>query len=164
MTGCGKSSVGKVLAKKLGARLVDLDDVIAERHGSIKELFAKQGESAFRQLECEALRDVINECRGEMTILSCGGGVPTYKQSYELLSKSTTVIWLRRSADSLSADSQVLSRPPLNGSIEVYKRLHAERYPIYKSLAHYTFYNVFPQRTATEIIKKLELVEPENLK
>lgn len=155
MTGCGKSSVGRILAKKLGARLVDLDDEIVSRHGEIRKIFDEQGEAAFRQIEYETLEDVIGSSTGELTILSCGGGLPTFEPSRILLKEKTTVIWLRRSAESVCADERVLMRPPVNGDIENYKRLLEARYPIYKSTSHYSFYNSFPNRSAKAIIKKM---------
>ncbi|MBQ8249429.1 MAG: shikimate kinase [Clostridia bacterium] len=155
MTGCGKSSVGRILARKLGARLIDLDDEIVSRHGEIKKIFAEQGEAEFRKIEFETLSDIIATAKGELCVLSCGGGVPTYEPSRELIADKTTVIWLRRSADSVAADEKVLMRPPINGDIDNYKRLLDIRYPIYRKTAHYSFYNAFPQRTAAAIIKKL---------
>lgn len=155
MTGCGKSSVGRILAKKLAARLVDLDDEIVARHGEIKKIFADAGEEAFRKIEYDTLEAVVKEAGGELIILSCGGGLPTYEPSRRLLSEISTVIWLRRSADSVAADANVLARPPINGDVENYKRLLEVRYPIYKSTADYSFYNAFPQRTAKAIIKKM---------
>lgn len=162
MTGCGKSSVGRVLAKKTGAALIDLDDEITARHGSIKTIFAERGEEAFRELEYATLADVINGTDRGFTVLSCGGGVPTFEKSRRLLCDETTVVWLRRSADSVAADINVLSRPPVNGNIENYKRLLEVRYPIYRRTADYSFYNAFPQRTAAAIIKKLGLTKKED--
>ncbi len=155
MTGCGKSSVGRVLAKKLGARLVDLDDEIVARHGEIKKIFAEEGEEAFRKIEYDTLRVVVDEANGGLLVLSCGGGLPTYEPSRVLLREISTVVWLRRSAESVAASAEVLARPPINGDIENYKRLLEVRYPIYKSAADYSFYNSFPQRTAKAIIKKM---------
>ena len=157
MTGCGKSVVGRLLSKKIGARLVDLDDEIVLRHGEIKKIFAEKGEAEFRRIEYETLAHIIGEADGGMVILSCGGGLPTYEASKALLSASTTVVWLRRSAESVCADEKVLMRPPVNGDVNNYKRLLDERYPIYRSCAEYSFYNAFPQRTARAIIKKLQL-------
>ena len=59
--GCGKSSVGRRLSELLCCSFIDLDDVIAEREGrSIPEIFATEGEAAFRQMELNALEHVIN--------------------------------------------------------------------------------------------------------
>lgn len=155
MTGCGKSSVGRLLAKKLDARLVDVDDEIVARHGAIKEIFEAQGEEAFRKIERDTLAEIVTEAGGELIILSCGGGLVTYEPSRELLRETATVVWLRRSADSVAADPNVLLRPPINGDIANYKRLLKLRYPIYHEVSDYSFYNAFPQRTAANIIKKL---------
>ncbi len=157
MTGCGKTSVGKLLAKKLDARFIDLDAVIVSRYGPIKTIFAEKGEAAFRVLEYETLCDVVNEAKsGEgITILSCGGGVPTFARSRAVLKAQTTVIWLRRSVESIGKDSEILSRPPINGDIENYKRLLGKRYPIYRSTAEHSFFNTFPQRTAALIASRV---------
>ena len=157
MTGCGKSSVGRILARKIDAQLVDLDGEIVSRYGEIKKIFSENGEAEFRRIEFETLSDILDKANGELLILYCGGGIPTYEPSRELIFEKTTVIWLRRSADSVAADKNVLMRPPINGDISNYKKLLEVRYPIYRKTAHYSFYNAFPQRTAAAIIKKLSL-------
>ncbi len=154
MTGCGKTSVGKMLAKKLGAKFVDLDEEIIARYGVIKDIFAERGEAAFRELELATLKEVIDSAQ-ELTLLSTGGGAPTYRPSRELLKAHTTVIWLRRSPDTIPKDSPILTRPPVNGSMENYKRLMTQRYPIYRTTAQLSFFNSFPQRTASTIARKL---------
>ncbi len=162
MTGCGKSSVGRILAAKLGAVLVDLDDEITAKGENIKKIFSEQGEAAFRELEYGVLCDVISRTGGALTVLSCGGGVPTYEPSRQLLREKTTVIWLKRSVESVTANESVLMRPPVNGDVNNYRRLLDARYPIYMNTADYSFYNAFPGRTATAIIKKLELKKKES--
>ena len=157
MPGCGKSSVGRILAKKAGAVLIDLDDEIVARHGEIRRIFDEKGEDAFRKIEYETLKSVTDAADGRLMILSCGGGLPTFEESKELLKASTTVVWLRRSAESVCADERVLMRPPVNGDIDNYRRLLDKRYPIYRDTAEYSFYNAFPQRTARAIMKKLHI-------
>lgn len=154
MTGCGKTSVGKILAKKLGAAFVDLDDEIVARYGVVRDIFEKYGEGYFRELEYRMLCEVIDRA-DSFTVLSCGGGAPTYRQSKELLARKTLVIWLRRGVDSIGSESAIFTRPPINGSIENYKKLLTARYPVYREIADYNFYNRFPQRTAAAITKKL---------
>lgn len=156
MTGCGKTSVGRMLAKRLGAKFIDLDEEIVARHGVIKDIFAEKGEAAFRELELGTLREVIESNPEELVILSTGGGAPTYEPSRELLKASTYAVWLRRGAETIPADSPILARPPVNGSIENYKKLLGARYPIYRRTADLTVYNVYPQRTAATLAHKIK--------
>ena len=69
----GKSTVGPIVAEKLGLRFIDLDDEIEHRAGkSVGQIFADDGESGFRQLETETLRDVLND---ESSVVAGGGGI-----------------------------------------------------------------------------------------
>ena len=61
MTGCGKTSVGKRLAEHLGVPFVDLDEEIVKRRGAVKDIFAREGEEAFRKIEFEVLREIIRD-------------------------------------------------------------------------------------------------------
>ena len=76
--GCGKSSTGRALAARLGAHFVDLDEVIVARAGrSIPEIFREGGEAAFRQLELETLRAVLDGAGNTLTVFALGGGALT---------------------------------------------------------------------------------------
>ena len=161
MTGCGKTSVGKVLASRIGADFIDVDDEIVKKYGSIRAIFDERGDEGFREVEYETLMNIINsvssgknEPSGRITIISCGGGLPTYEKSARLIAERTLVVWLRRSPDSIPDDSEVLLRPPVNGSRENYKKLLDARCPIYRRVSDYSFYNSFPKRTAREIAKR----------
>lgn len=155
MTGCGKSTVGKLLAKKLSARFIDVDDEIIARHGEIKKIFDHLGEAEFRKIEYSVLKEILEGLCGEPAILSCGGGLPTYEPSRILLKEFATALWIRRSAKSVCSDENILNRPPINGDIENYKNLLKKREPIYKDTAQLSFYNIFPKRTASAIFKEV---------
>ena len=60
MTGCGKTSVGKVLASRIGADFIDVDDEIVKRHGSIRAIFDERGDEGFREVEYETLQSIID--------------------------------------------------------------------------------------------------------
>ena len=99
--GCGKSSVGRELAVRLGARLVDLDEEIAARSGRpIPEIFRTGGEELFRELELAALRAVLDEAAGD-TVLALGGGALTRSEARELIFGRTRCIWLRTRLDTI---------------------------------------------------------------
>ncbi|MFK7050651.1 MULTISPECIES: shikimate kinase [Flavobacterium] len=75
--GSGKSSVGRVLARKLALEFIDLDDFIVQKEGkSIKEIFDTEGEIYFRKLEHIVLKDLL--LKKESFVLSLGGGTPCY--------------------------------------------------------------------------------------
>lgn len=92
--GCGKSSVGKVLASRLGCAFADLDDYIVRREGrSIPEIF-KEGESSFRKIELEALISFIEEADAPC-VLALGGGTFTIEAARSLALERTRTVHLR---------------------------------------------------------------------
>ena len=113
--GCGKSSVGKRLAKAMDLPFVDMDDLIVERTGmQITEIFAKFGEPYFRQLETEALLQLA-EC-GQRMVISAGGGMPVQPQNQPILKEMGTVLLLEATVDTLVERLQFDdTRPILQG-------------------------------------------------
>jgi shikimate kinase len=88
----GKSTVGPVLAAKLGRLFIDLDRVIEAKVGStITELIAREGEERFRQIETETLREAAS--RGG-AIIAPGGGAITRPENRELMSRLGITVWL----------------------------------------------------------------------
>ena len=94
MMGCGKSTVGALLAEKLGLTLVDTDALIEAREGrSISEIFAADGEGYFRDQELGVSEELA---RRQGLVIACGGGLPMRPDCIGSLKYSGTVIWLRR--------------------------------------------------------------------
>ena len=86
----GKSSVGKLLSKKLSMKFLDLDDYIINKEGmSIAEIFEKKGEVYFRVIENKYLKEVLNT--KDQLILALGGGTPCYANNMEEINKGNTV-------------------------------------------------------------------------
>ena len=128
--GCGKSSVGRRLSELLCCPFMDLDLVIEEQVGrSIAEIFASDGEAAFRRIELEALRSIIlgNSCESvekqsvpqphsKALVLSLGGGSVMTPECAELVKENTLCIYLRTSVDTLveRLTDEAASRPLLN--------------------------------------------------
>ena len=86
MMGCGKSTVGKLLAQALGFAFVDTDQYIEAALGrSIPDIFAKEGEAFFRDRELDAAEELA---RGKGQVIACGGGLPTRADSIASLKVS----------------------------------------------------------------------------
>ena len=134
--GCGKSSVGRELASLLHLSFTDLDEYIARRAGSsIPEIFASEGEEAFRRRELEALR----ECLGP-GVLSLGGGTPTRPDAIRIIRQSGALcVFLRASEETLRRNLGPVAfiRRPMLRTHEL-SELLAARTPLYESLADIT--------------------------
>ena len=97
--GAGKSTVGKVLAKKLGRRFLDADHVIEERCGvKIPVIFEMEGEEGFRKREAQAIQDITAE---HEIVLATGGGAVLLAGNRQALSERGTVIYLHANPNEL---------------------------------------------------------------
>jgi len=110
MPGAGKSTVGKVLAEKLGRTFVDLDAAIEKMAGQIiSEIFEKFGENYFRQLESEALKTV--SFSEEKLVIATGGGTPCFHDNLDIMKKHGQVLYLKVTPEILAERLMAL---PLN--------------------------------------------------
>lgn len=133
MPGCGKSTVGRALAKQLGKRFVDADDVIVEKAGMpIPEIFARDGEPGFRAVETAVLAE-LGKQSGQ--VLATGGGCVTQTRNYPLLHQNGTIFWLQRDIAKLPTDGRPLSQS--NKLADMY----AVRKPMYESFADHAIDN-----------------------
>ena len=125
--GCGKSSVGRKLSELLCCRFMDLDDCIIEEAGcSIPEIFAQQGEPAFRKLEQEVLKNIVSDDSDGKTVLALGGGAVMTAGSEDIVHEGTICIYLKASVDTLiehltgeTADRPMLTQQSvISGEVE----------------------------------------------
>jgi shikimate kinase len=101
MMGVGKSSIGKALARALGRPFVDSDAaVVAERGMPIAQIFAEEGEDAFRIYELAALRRAV---AGEPAVIATGGGAVTHPQTHALLAEHALRVYLTLSPAALKS-------------------------------------------------------------
>ena len=127
MPGCGKTTVGRALAGKLGRTFVDLDEEIVRRAGMpIPEIFAREGEAGFRERESALVREF-----GERTglVVSTGGGVVTRRENYIPLKQNGLLLHLRRDPAALPTDGRPLSQA--TAPEELWRR----RAPLYAAFA-----------------------------
>lgn len=139
MMGCGKSTVGKILAKKLNYKFVDMDEYIENiAKDSIANLF-KKGEDNFRDYETKACSKIAKESN---CIIAAGGGVIKRKENIEYFKDNTTIIFIDRPIENIIDDIEVSKRPLLSNGKEVLYKLKDERYELYKKYSNYTVQNV----------------------
>jgi len=133
MPGCGKSTVGKLLADRLGKEFVDADAVTAERAGMpIPEIFSTFGEDVFRRHETAAL-DSLGMQSGK--IISTGGGCVTRERNYSLLHQNGTLFWLQRDPANLPTEGR-----PLSQKIKA-EEMYRIRKPLYEAFADFIINN-----------------------
>ncbi len=110
--GCGKTTVGQILAKILGYSFKDIDGVIEEREGkTVSEIFRLKGEQDFRALEKSVLSEIHQE---KNTVYACGGGIVLNPANRDTLSRNSLVIWLYASLESCLQRIDPSSRPLLD--------------------------------------------------
>lgn len=99
--GCGKSSIGRPLARRLGLGFVDMDSEIERRCGvTVQELFARDGEEAFRRQERALLEELI---AAEHTVVATGGGVPCFFDNIELMNRAGLTVYFKMTPEKLAA-------------------------------------------------------------
>ena len=145
MPGCGKSTVGKILAEKTGKKFVDADAEIVKTAGNpIPEIFAEGGEAAFRAVETKVLA-ALGKQSG--CVIATGGGCVTRQENLPLLRQNGSLFWLKREIGLLPKDGRPLS---LSSDLQ---QMYAIRRPMYEAFADFAIENDgSPEETAGKII------------
>ena len=139
MMGAGKTTIGIKVAEKTGRRWYDTDGLIVDKYGEIADIFEYYGETHFRKLETEIVKELAAQ---DGLVISSGGGLVLKKENNELLQKNGKIVFLRASFETLAQRLKVDgSRPLLQSSTESIRdrlaRLLNERAPIYEHAADY---------------------------
>jgi shikimate kinase len=160
LMGAGKSTVGKLLAKKLGRRFLDADHVIEDRCGvKIPIIFEMEGEDGFRKREAQAIKDITAE---QDVILATGGGAILLPENRQFLSERGTVIYLHANPMELWHRTKGGEGRPLlrNGDAKkILENLYAIRDPLYREIADHVIETGKPSvnQLVNTLIMQLEL-------
>jgi shikimate kinase len=138
--GAGKSSVARELANRLGYAWTDSDDEIERRAGrTISDMFADEGESAFRDMEARVVAELAKRRR---TVIALGGGAVLREENRRAIAAAGPVVWLTASVETIvrrmaGDDSTAARRPNLTtlGTREEVESLLAQRTPLYRDCA-----------------------------
>ena len=124
MPGSGKSTVGKLLAEMLDREFIDTDDEIEKKYGDIPSIFAKKGESGFRDIEAEVVKEV-SALQGK--VIATGGGAVLREENVDFLKLNGKIYFLDRPLEQIAATPD----RPLSQNREALEKRYAERYEIY---------------------------------
>lgn len=149
--GSGKSTVGRLVARSLGWRFVDLDhDIVQVAERSIPQIFEEHGEQHFRDLEQKVLAAALDG--SEKCVIACGGGIILREENRKLLKTSATV-FLEEDLDVLYRRTRGRDRPLRGSDREAFEQRYAERLPLYLEVADLRLaVNGRPQREIVEEI------------
>jgi Shikimate kinase len=158
---CGKTTVGKLLAKRLGLEYCDTDLYLAEQTGrTVADIVEREGWDGFRRRESEVLREVARPGR----VIATGGGIVLAAANREFMRQSGSVVYLHAPceilAERLSKNPENAQRPSLTGKsvLEEIGEVLRERGPLYKDACHF---HVAADRDLQVILHELESLDKE---
>ena len=160
LMGSGKTTLGKILSKKLDKIFYDSDQVIEEKLGvDVSMIFEYEGEEGFREREKDILLELVSK---KNIVLATGGGIILSKSNRDLLSENGIVIYLKSNQKDLILRTKNDKTRPLlkNGNIElIIKKLCKEREPLYEEIADFEIMtkNKRVHEVVNEIIRIIKL-------
>ncbi len=145
LSGCGKSTVGRRLARRLRLPLLDTDVMIEERTGrTIPDIFAREGEAGFRNMETACVKEAAEK---EGVVISTGGGVILREENMTALSKNGLVVFIDRHPSHILRSTTLGDRPLVQNDRDRLFRLYADRLALYRRHADVTVPNHGGPRT-----------------
>lgn len=150
MPGCGKSTVGKKIAERLGRRFKDADEEVFAFSGKTPaEIITNEGEPAFRKVETEVLKEL---CKQSACVISTGGGCVTVDENFDVIRQNSIVIWIKRPLGDLSTEGRPLSKSP-----EEICKMYEFRAPRYETVSDIIVENDAPiDAVVEEVLNKTE--------
>lgn len=158
MPGCGKSTLSKILSKKLNIKAVDMDSYIEEKENkTIKEMFAVS-EDYFRKMESKYAK-LLGQL--DSHIISTGGGIVKREENIVALRNNSVIVFINRSIENIIKDVNMKTRPLLKDGIEAVYKLYNERIDLYKMYCDIEICNEGSlEDVADSIIQAVEEWEP----
>lgn len=156
--GVGKSTVGRLLAEELAYVFIDMDKVIEQRMGiSISEIFRRYGESRFRGLESDLVKELAGE---DGVVIACGGGAVLDPGNVETLTASSRLIYLTATIPEIIERTSKDGNRPLLNVLDPEKKivnLIERRRPVYEKYATVTVdtTGLTPHEVVDEILEAL---------
>ena len=150
MPGCGKSTVGKLIANKLNRQFHDADNVFTKTYGiTPAEVIQAEGKEVFRQMEHKVTEE-LGKLSGR--VIACGGGVVTREYNYNALRQNGTIVFLNRKLENLTVKGRPIS------AAKGVEALYEERKDAYIHFSHLQIDSTeIPEKTAELIIERLGL-------
>ena len=150
MPGCGKSTIGRLLAARLGKEFVDADEALVNTYGNdIPSIFASEGEQGFRQKETAVLEKLGKQAG---LVIATGGGCVTRSENYPLLHQNGTLFWIQRDLAQLPSEGRPLSQ------ITKMEDMFRIRKPLYEQFADHAIRNDTDMEAAVaDILAKWEV-------
>lgn len=152
MPGSGKTKMGRILAQRFALPLVDTDQMVMEKAGkTIPEIFARDGETVFRDLETAA---VLEAAALPGAVIATGGGVILREENMAAL-RETGLVFFRDRSPAAIVGEDLTGRPLIGTDSERVYRLYKERLPLYQKYAHHTIPHTDTYEEAAEMIAAL---------
>lgn len=158
---CGKSTVGKILAKDLNIPYYDLDELIEQSVGtSVRSFYIKEGKEAFQQQETLALKK-LNTIQSSDFVCGTGGGISDNKQALEILEKTSGKIFINTSFTTVYSRIVKNGIPPFlktNNPEKEFQNMYNRRTNIYKNICNFEINgdNKTPDQIKIEILNKIK--------
>lgn len=148
MTGSGKTTIARLLSKRMDCDFIDIDDYIKEKYNKTSAELFKEGEDYFRTIEHQSIGEIVDI---GPRIIATGGGVVGNQGNMNLLKKDRIIIFINRPVEDIMKDMD-LSRPLFQKDPNRLYKLFEERYELYKS---YSDVEIINDGTIDELVDKI---------